>query len=150
MGNLIAERTVEIDAPQARCYAIVADLPSTPEWQDSMISCATLESDGHGRAVLLEIVTDAKVRRVTSHFRFTFDEPHGISWEQEKGDMKWLVGSWRLEALDGDRTRATYAIEGDPGRILGLLLRGPVEGKVKEFLTKDSAEGLKQRAESAA
>ncbi len=148
MGKLTATRTVEIDAPQARCYAIVADLPSTPEWQQSMISCDVLEEDSRGRAEVVEIVSDAKVKQVKTRFRFAFDEPNGMSWEQEKGDMKWFIGSWKLEALDGDRTRATYAIEGDPGRMLGMLLRGPIEGKVKEFLTKDSAEGLKQRAES--
>lgn len=149
MGNLAASRTVEIDASQGKCYEIVADLPSTPEWQESMISAKVLEEDSQGRAELVEIVSDAKVKQVTSRFRFSFDEPNGISWEQEKGDMKWLTGSWELEDLGGDRTRATYAIEGDPGRMLGLLLRGPVEDKVKEFLTKDSAEGLKARAESA-
>ncbi len=31
--------------------------------------------------------------------------------------------------------------------MLGLLLRGPVEGKVKEYLTKSAAEGLKEHAE---
>jgi hypothetical protein len=62
--------------------------------------------------------------------------------------MKWLNGSWTLEDLGEGRTRATYSLVGDPGRMLGLLLRGPVEGKVKEFLTKDAAEGLKRAAES--
>lgn len=147
MGKLSATRTVEIDASLAECYEIVADLPSTPQWQQSMISCDVLEEDSEGRAEVVEIVSDAKVRQVTSRFRFAYDEPNGISWEQEKGDMKWLVGSWKLEAIDDDHTRAHYSIEGDPGRMLGLLLRGPVEGKVKEFLTKDSAEGLKARAE---
>jgi hypothetical protein len=32
--------------------------------------------------------------------------------------------------------------------MLGLLLRGPVEGKVKEFLTKGAAEGLKEHVEA--
>lgn len=147
MGKLTAERSVEIDAPLKRCYEIVADLPSTPEWQESMVSCEVLETDSEGRAELVEIVSDAKVRQVTSEFRFAYDEPNGISWEQEKGDMKWLTGRWELEKIGAKRTRATYSIEGDPGRMLGLLLRGPVEGKVKEFLTKDSVEGLKARAE---
>jgi hypothetical protein len=31
-----------------------------------------------------------------------------------------------------------------------MLLRGPVEGKVKELLTKGAAEGLKREAESSA
>jgi hypothetical protein len=31
--------------------------------------------------------------------------------------------------------------------MLGLLLRSPVEGKVKEALTKSAAEGLREYAE---
>lgn len=149
MGKLVAERTVEIDAPLERCYEIIADVPSTPEWQQSMISCEVLETDSQGRAALVEITSDAKVKHVKSRLRFTYDEPNGMTWVQEKGDMKSLDGRWELEDLGGGRTRATYGLEGDPGRMLGMLLRGPVEGKVKDFLTKDSAEGLKARAEAA-
>jgi uncharacterized membrane protein len=147
MGTLTAERTVEIDAPLERCYAIIADLESTPDWQESMISLEVLERDREGRPTLCEIVSDARVRQVTSEIRFAHHPPDGLSWEQEKGDTKSLVGSWKLEDLGDGRTRAIYALEADPGRILGLLLRGPVEGKVKEFLTKDAAEGLKKAAE---
>jgi uncharacterized membrane protein len=148
MGILKADRTVEIDAPLERCYEIVADLESTPDWQQSMISCEVLERDGQGRAKLCQFVTDAKVRQVKTEMRFTYQPPDGIKWEQEKGELKWLNGAWKLEDLGDGRTRATYSLEGDPGRILGLLLRGPVEGKVKEFMTKDSTEGLKKAAES--
>jgi uncharacterized membrane protein len=149
MGTLRAERTVEIEAPLARCFEIVADLESTPEWQDSMVSIEALERDSQGRPTLCEVVSDAKVRNVTSRLRFAHHPPDAMTWEQEKGDMKWLHGSWKLEDLGGGRSRATYALEGDPGRILGLLLRGPVEGKVKEWLSKDAAEGLKAAAERA-
>ena len=147
MGTLQADRTVEIDAPLERCYEIVADLESTPEWQESMISIEVLERDSEGRPTLCEIVSDAKVRHTTSQFRFSHHPPDRMTWEQEKGDVKWLEGHWKLEDLGGGRTRAVYALEADPGRILGLLLRGPIEGKVKEFLTKDAAEGLKRAAE---
>ena len=147
MGMLTAERTVEIDAPLERCYEIIADLESTPDWQESMISIEVLERDREKRPTLCEIVSDARVRQVTSEIRFAHHPPDGMTWEQEKGDTKSLVGSWKLEDLGDGRTRAMYALEADPGRILGLLLRGPVEGKVKEFLTKDAAEGLKKAAE---
>jgi ribosome-associated toxin RatA of RatAB toxin-antitoxin module len=147
MGTLRAERVVEIEAPRERCYEIVADLESTPEWQDSMLSIEALERDSQGRPTLCEIVSDAKVRKVTSRLRFAHHPPDGMTWEQEKGDMKWLHGSWKLDDLGEGRTRATFSLEGDPGRILGLVLRGPVEGKVKELLTKSAAEGLKQQAE---
>ena len=148
MGTLIAERTVEIEAPLERCYEIVADLESTPDWQESMISLEVLERDREGRPTLCKIVSDAKVRQAKSELRFAHHPPDRMTWEQEKGDVKSLNGSWKLEDLGGGRTRATYSLEADPGRVFGLLLRGPVEGKVKEFLTKDAVEGLKKTAES--
>jgi hypothetical protein len=148
MGALEASRRVQIDAPPDRCYRIAADLERTPEWQESMVSLEVLERDGEGRPELVEIVTDAKIRQVTSRMRFAYDPPTGLSWEQEKGDAKWLTGSWTFEEHGGG-TRAVYELKADPGRMLGLLLRGPVEGKVKDFLTKDSTEGLKRAAESA-
>lgn len=71
-----------------------------------------------------------------------------MSWEQEKGDLKWLKGSWAFEDL-GDRTRATYTMEGDPGRMLGMLIRGPVEQSLRHLLVTVPAEGLKREAEAA-
>jgi hypothetical protein len=88
------------------------------------------------------------VKKVRARLRFAYDPPAGLTWEQEKGEAKWLTGSWEFEDLGEERTRATYALRSDPGRVLGLLLRGPVEDKVKELLTRSAAEGLKGRAES--
>lgn len=148
MGLLEASRSIEIEAPLQRCYELIADLDNTPEWQESMIAIEVLERDGEGRATLCEIVSDAKVRHVTSEVRFAHHPPDGLTWEQEKGDMKSLTGAWKLTGLEERLTRAEYSLVGDPGRMLGLLLRGPIEGKVKEFLTKDVTDGLKRAAES--
>jgi uncharacterized membrane protein len=148
MGILEASWEVEIDAPRERCYEIAADVASSPEWQGTLKEVEILESDGEGRPQVVETVSDAKVKDVRSRLRFAYDPPGAITWEQEKGEVKWLTGSWAFEELGADRTRATYGLRADPGRMLGLLLRGPVEGKVKELLTKGAAEGLKQRAES--
>lgn len=147
MGILEASRTVEIDAPKSECYAIIADLPSTPEWQQFMKAIDVLKTDSEGRATLVEIKSDAKVRDVTSRLAFEYQPEEGMTWEQEKGDLKWMKGSWTLEDLGDDRTRAPYALKGDTGRMLGLLIKGPVQDKLKEWLTKDAAEGLKARAE---
>lgn len=148
MANLSAERSIEIDASLDECFDIIEDLESTPEWQDSMKSIEVIDYDDDGRVELAEITSDAKVKEVKNRMRFSYAPPDRMSWVQEKGDMKSLEGEWRLESLGENRTRATYSLEGDPGRMLGMLLRGPVEDKVKEFLTKDSVEGLKRRAES--
>ena len=147
MGVLEASWTVEIDAPRERCYEIAADIENAPRWQGTLEEAEVLDRDGEGRPRRVETVSDAKVRKARARLRFDYDPPSGISWEQEKGDTKWLTGSWEFEELGRDRTRATYGLRADPGRVLGMLLRGPVEGKVKEALTRNAAEGLKAEAE---
>jgi uncharacterized membrane protein len=147
VGTLEASWTVEIDAPRERCYEIAADVENAAQWQGTLEEVEVLERDREGRAMVVETLSDAGVKKVRSWLRFDYEPPAGLNWEQEKGDAKWLTGSWTFEELGDGRTRATYALRTDPGRMLGLLLRGPVEGKVKELLTKSAAEGLKQHAE---
>lgn len=147
MGIIKGDRSVEIEAPIERCYEIAADIQNSPEWQGSLKDVEVLERDGERRAVLVETVSDAKVKSVRALLRFSYEPPTAIRWVQEKGDTKSLHGSWSFEDLGDGRTRATYALEADPGRMLGLLLRGPAEGKVRDFLVGNAAEGLKEKAE---
>ncbi len=138
----------EIHATIERVYAIAADVPNSPDWQPSLTSVETVETDASGRATVVNTEADAKVKTTKQRLRFAYDEPTGMSWEQEKGDVKSLRGSWTFVELEAGRTEATYELRVDPGRVLGMLVRGPVEGKVKEHLTKGAAEGLKQAAEA--
>lgn len=146
--SLSGEHTVEIAAPLERCYAIAADLERAPEWQSSLVSVDVLERDGDGRPTLVETVSDAKVKTVKARLRFSYSPPHRIDTEQEKGDVKALSGRWTFAALGAERTRATYALDVDPGRMLGMLLRGPAVDRVRGILVDQAAEELKARAES--
>ena len=148
MGLIEGERTVEIDAPVERCFEIAADIENAPDWQGSLQEVDVLERDGDGRAELVETKSDAKVKSVRALLRFSYTEPTEVRWVQEKGDTKSLEGWWKLEDLGGGRTRASYGLAADPGRVLGMLLRGPAESKVRDFLLGGAADGLKQRAES--
>jgi uncharacterized membrane protein len=148
MAVIRGDRSVEVNAPLERCYAIAADIEHAPEWQESLKDVEVLDRDAEGRAGLVETESDAKVKTVRARLRFSYAPPDRVEWVQEKGDTKSLHGWWQLEALDGDRTRATYGLEVDPGRMLGLLLRGPAEAKVRDFLLGGAAEGLKRHAEA--
>ncbi|HET8820591.1 MAG TPA: SRPBCC family protein [Thermoleophilaceae bacterium] len=148
MGTISGERSVEINAPVERCFEIASDIANAPDWQGSLKDVEVLERDGQKRAAVAETESDATVKTVRSVLRFTYEEPTSIRWVQEKGDTKSLTGSWTFEDLGDGRTRATYALEVDPGRMLGILLRGPVEGKVRDMLLGDAADGLKQKAEA--
>jgi uncharacterized membrane protein len=148
MGVIKGDRSVEIEAPIERCYEIAADIENAADWQGSLRDVEVLERDGERRALLVETESDAKVKTVKAVLRFSYEPPTAIRWVQEKGDTKSLIGSWAFEDLGGGRTRATYALEADPGRMLGLLLRGPAEGKVRDFLVGNAADGLKEKAEA--
>ena len=84
-----------------------------------------------GSQVLVHMETDAKVRTLGSEMRFSYEAPERISWTQEEGDLKAIDGTWELEDLGNGRTRATYRLEVDLGRKLGLLIRGPLVGVLR-------------------
>ena len=149
MGELNASHTVEIEAPLDEVYAVAANVAGAVEWQPSVVSIDVIEEYPDGAAKLVELEADAIVKKAKSVLRYEYSPPGGISWVQEQGDTKSLTGQWELSAIDDGRTRATYALSADPGRMLGMLLRGPVEGKVKDFLTRGAAEGLKEHCESS-
>lgn len=146
MGIINARASVDVDAPAERCYAIAADLERAPEWQRSLQSVEVLERDAQGRPSLVETVSDASVKTITTRLRFAYDPPNAIRVHQEKGDLKSLEGGWTFTQSDG-RTQVVYALDADPGRMLGMLLRGPVVDKVKQVLVGEAADGLKERAE---
>lgn len=146
MGTINAKASVDVDAPAERCYAIAADLERAPEWQRSLQSVAVLERDAQGRPSLVETVSDASVKTITARLRFTYDPPNAIHVRQEQGDLKSLRGGWTFTESSG-RTQATYALDADPGRMLGMLLRGSVLDRVRDVLVGEAADGLKARAE---
>jgi uncharacterized membrane protein len=148
MGKLGGVASAEIDAPIDEVWEVVVDIESAPDWQDGFEDVDVLERDDEGRVLVANTESDAKVKTVKNRLRFSYEEPHLIEWVQEKGDLKSLVGAWELEDLGDGRTAVTYRLEGDPGRMLGMLIRGPVEGQVRDFLLGNAAEGLKRTAEA--
>ena len=149
MAKLGGSASTEIDAPLDAVWAVVEDVLSAPDWQNGLVSMTALEKDAEGRPTLVEVENDIKVRRVKSKVRFTYDGPTRLSWSQEKGDLKSVDGSWELADLGGDRTEATYSLDGDPGRVIGMLIRGPVEGAIRGMLVNGRPGELKARVEGA-
>ena len=112
MGDLSGEASIEIAAPVDRCFAIAADVERAPEWQGAMRSARALQSGAGGRPVLVETEIDALVAKVTLLLRFDYDEPGGLRWRREGGDLKGLQGSWRFAAAGDGRTLATRSFPG--------------------------------------
>jgi ribosome-associated toxin RatA of RatAB toxin-antitoxin module len=147
MGKITGSSSTEIEAPIAAAFAAAADVEASPRWQPEIKVSECLERDGDGNQVLVHMETDAKVRRLGSDLRFSYEAPNRVSWSQENGDLKSVEGSWEFEDLGGERTRATYWLEVDLGRTLGLLIRGPLVGVLKGQLVNGMPERLKRFVE---
>ena len=147
MGGMEGSASADIDAPLGEVWAVVEDVASAPDRQGGMDTMEVRERDEKGRAHLCETATDIGPRTVRSVVRFTYEPQQRLTWTQIKGDLKHVVGSWELDDLGGGRTRATYSLHGDPGRILGMLARGPVADKVRAVIIDSRPDELKQRVE---
>ena len=140
--------SAEIEAPIGEVFAVAADVEGSPRWQPEIKVADCVERDGD-RQVLVHTETDAKVRRLGSTLRFSYDEPTRIAWEQEEGDLKSVEGSWELEDLGDARTRATYSLTVDLGRMLGMVIRGPLVGVLRGQLIDTMPGKLKGFVEGA-
>jgi hypothetical protein len=131
MGKISGSATTEIDAAIDEVYAVAADGEGATRWQSEIEVAECLERDADGRQLVVRMESETPVKRINSTLRYSYDEPTGLSWVQEDGDLKAVTGSWELEDLGDGRTRATYNLEVDPGRILGMAMRGPVVGVLR-------------------
>ncbi len=148
MTSLTGSSTAEINAPIDEVWKLVEDVEKAPDWQGGLKDIEALERDAEGRATLVESSSDAKVRTIKSTVRFSYAGPTRLSWTQEKGEMKSVEGSWELEDLGDGRTRATYALEVEMGRMLSMVIRGPLVDALRGMLVSARAGELKQTIEN--
>jgi ribosome-associated toxin RatA of RatAB toxin-antitoxin module len=147
MAKLSDSASTDIDAPIDAVWPIVEDVAGWPEWQGSLGSLDILERDGDGRASLCAVEFDAKMTKIKMKLACSYSAPTRMSFERKSGDLSHLAGSWTLEDLGDGRTRATYTLDSDPGRVLGMLIRGPVEGAIRGMLVNARPDELKARVE---
>lgn len=147
MANLGGSASADIDAPIERVWQVIEDVATAPDWQGGLDRLTVLEQDDAGRPTLVESENDIKVRTIKAHVSFGYDGPQRLSWTQVKGDLKSVEGSWELLDLGDGRTRATYTLDIDPGRMLGLVIRGPVEAATRAIFVNGRPGELKRRVE---
>jgi len=147
MGTIEGTSTAEIEAPIEQVWDVVEDVLSAPDWQGGLKGMEELERDAEGHVTLVETSSDAKVRTLKSTVLFTYDGPGRLEWRQEKGEMKSVEGAWELDDLGDGRTRASYRLEVELGRMLGMVIRGPLVDALRGQLVSARAGELKERVE---
>jgi carbon monoxide dehydrogenase subunit G len=139
--------SVEIEASVEEVWGVLQDVMAAPEWQGGLAKVIALERDRHGRPTLLDSELDIKVRRVRSRVRVRYEEPRRLRWTQVQGDVKSADAVWELEDLGNGRTRVEYRFDADPGLVIGLLIRGPVQAATRAILVDRRPSELKRRVE---
>lgn len=150
MGRISGSAEIEIEAHIEAVYAVAADGEGATRWQSEIQVAEGLERDAAGNQLRVRMETETPIKTINSTLRYEYRPHTRIAWVQEDGDLKSVEGSWQLEDLGDERTRVVYELEVDPGRILGMALRGPVvgvlrgkmvdsmPGKLKAFVEGDS------------
>jgi uncharacterized membrane protein len=147
MGLNWAEHTVEIAAPIKTCFDAITDYETFPSWQSAVVDTEVLDWDDEGRGKRVRLFVDAKVRKVDYTLDYRYEEPQRIEWDFVEGNgINDADGQYLFEALDGDRTRATYKL----GLEVGIPLPGPVARRAHKSTLKASVEDLKREAERRA
>jgi ribosome-associated toxin RatA of RatAB toxin-antitoxin module len=144
MGTIDGSASTDIEVPVEAVYAVAADIEGSPRWQPEIKLAECVERDAEGDQVLVRMETDAKVRRLGSTIRFSYERPDQIGWVQEDGDLKSIQGGWEFEDLGSGKTRVTYSLEVDLGRVLGMLIRGPMVGALRGQMIDSMPEKLKR------
>jgi ribosome-associated toxin RatA of RatAB toxin-antitoxin module len=133
-----------IEAEPALCFDEITDYETFPEWQAAVKEVEVLSRDASGRGLDVRFVIDAKVRVVSYTLRYSYEQPHLVTWEYLDGDVKSVDGEFVFEDQGDGKTLATYSLDIEPG----VWLPGPVKKMLTEQVMKRSVEDLKRRVEN--
>jgi uncharacterized membrane protein len=140
-----ASQTITIAAPPERCFAIVTDFPSYPEWARDLKEAVIRERDEQGRPTEVEFRASALGR--STHYTLAYDyskAPEILSWSMVKGDLMGAIdGMYHFQPAPSGGTSVRYD--------LAIELVVPLPGFVKrraEVRILNTIRELKVRAES--
>ncbi|MGH9296994.1 MAG: SRPBCC family protein [Acidimicrobiales bacterium] len=124
----MAEQTTErmvVAASPARCFEVVADIESYPEWVADLKRVDVLERDPDGRVVVAAFRAAAFGRSTSYTLVYDYARaPEEFAWVQRDGDLtNRLDGYYRFLDAPGCRTEITYQ--------LVVELRVPLPGFIK-------------------
>jgi len=139
--------SADIEAPVDAVWPVLQDVERWADWQGTLGHVDAIAHDSDGRVSRCEMQIDAKIRKIRLELAISYENRQRVSWLREGGDLKSMGGSWELEDLGDGRTRATYALEVDPGGVLGMFISASVEQKLRGTLIDARPTELKARVE---
>jgi ribosome-associated toxin RatA of RatAB toxin-antitoxin module len=137
-----ATRSIVIDVPMDKLFAVIADYQSYPKFLPEVKSIRTSKRQGSEVDVQYEIEVLKKIRYT---LRLREEPPNLISWTFVEGElMRDNRGRWLLEPAGEGKTKATYSID----MKLGPLVPKSIVNVLVDSSLPKMLEAFKKRAES--
>lgn len=138
-----ASKSITINAPVERCFAVISDYERYPEFlpevrKISLSNRKGAEVDVHYEAEVVKVI------KYAVHMKE--EKPNKVSWSFINGEfMRDNKGGWVLEDLGNGTTKATYSLEVAVGPLVPkTILNALVETQLPKLL-----DNFKRRIESS-
>jgi ribosome-associated toxin RatA of RatAB toxin-antitoxin module len=137
---LSGRRTITIEESPDAVLAVIADVERYPEWHPFFLTVQPSARDPEQRVVRADCTHNASVTTLSTELAFEY-APERVSARRIGGDLSSLDGTFEIEERAGASV-VTHNLRVDPGFRLGLLLRGPVEQRVRTRVLDGALDGL--------
>jgi len=138
------ESSIVINATPAQVMAVIADLPSYPEWSDGVKSVEVLSVWDDGRPGDARFVVDAGVIKDTYQLEYDWDDDTSVTWKLVEGQMmKALDGAYTLSDNGDGTTTVSYQLSVD----VSIPMIGLIKRKAEKVIVDTALRGLKERVE---
>ena len=140
-----ASSTITINAPAERVLAVIADIPSYPQWTGQIKSAEVVDAGADGRPQLARFVMDAGLLKDEYTLQYAW-RPDGVDWHLIGAStvQKSQVGSYTLTD-HGDTTEVTYRLAVD----IAMPMLRMFKRKAEKMIMDSALKELKKRVESS-
>lgn len=142
-----ARERIRIEASVERCFATLVDFESYPQWAGDLKEVHVIESDGEGRATVVEFRAAAMGRSTTYRLRYDYaGAPDRLAWALVEGDLeRELDGAYVLVDVGDGATDVAYELAID----LVYPIPGFVKRRAEGRIIKTALGELKARVEGS-
>lgn len=136
--------TIDIAAPAKAVMAVIADLPSYPQWADGIKQVQVLDTDERGRPVTAQLTLEKAVVKDEYTIAYEWaDDGLSVRWRLVRGKMqKAQNGSYVLTEHDG-HTTVTYTLSVE----LNIPMIGLLRRKAEKVIIDTALNELKRKVE---
>ena len=143
---LNADRTETIAATPEQLWALVADVEGFGDWHPFFSDIEVHDRDAEGRVARAAFSHPTSVVTLHTELRFVYEDGVSVRATGKGKDLKSMAGGFELRPeADGVALRHTIGV--DPGFKIGLLLRGPVEERVRNGVLDGAFRGVRAKLE---